>query len=336
MPARGAWVRATALGLLGSAYGGSVQGAPCGASTVYSSCIDVNALWPSPGAGHFAAFGSAEATPPGRLTFGIQGQFLLRPLVLDVPAPTRSTREVRVVEYAVDETLLLEAGLGRGFSAGLVVTVALRQAGAGNEGITSQDGAPLASTAERDPRLSLSWSHPFGPHLSVEPRLELVLPAGDETAYAGGNGAALVPAIAVEARLGRLTFGADVGVRWRQSVELGTARFGSQGWVALGASLDVLERRTWFSVEAFALPSLGETASATGQALQLETRLVPAEWLLSVGARPQRNGPWTALLGAGSGIPLSLERFEGNERAFVGPTSAAFRVLFVTRYSPIE
>lgn len=312
-------------------------GTECRPATGYSPCIDANALWPSPGDATFFALASPRATAPGRVALGVQGQVLVRPLVLNVPGPVEDGRDVRVVDYAVDETLLLETGLGFGWSMGLGVGTTLVQEGAGAAGITSQRGAPLARTAIRDPRVSVAYSTLAGSHVAIEPRLELAIPLGDEDAYAGAGSVTAVPGLAVELRAGAWRFGVDVSARLRRSVELGTGRWGSQACVALGAAVDLVsEHRLFLAAEAFALPPLTETTSARGRALGAETTWIPAEWLLSLGARPDAEAPWTLVLGAGSGLPLSSERRDDGPRTtFFGPTTPAFRGLIAVRYAPV-
>lgn len=260
---------------------------------------------------------------------------MLRPLVLEVPGPGAEAREVRLVDYAIDETLLLEVGLGRGISLGAAVGVALYQRGTGDEGITSQRGAPLDSTGERDPRLIIGYSSSLGPGFTVAPRFELALPMGNQAAYAGGAGVALVPALTMEGRFARLRLAADLGVRFRRAVQLGTTRFGSQASLVLGVGWEVVsEDRAWLSAEVFALPSLIDESSQRGRDLGIRTRLVPAEYLVSIGVRPERDAPWTLTAGAGSGLPFSTETFAGSERTFVGPTSPKLRAVLALRYAP--
>lgn len=335
MRAGGLCARLGGLVLL-TALPGSAS-AVCQSPTHFSPCIDSNALWPAPGDTHFLSIASPAPTAQGRVAFGIQGQFLFRPLVARVPSPIEEGREVRLVEYALDQTLLLEAGLSHGLSLGLSIGVALHQRGAGIEGITSQRGAPLGQTAERDAGLSLAYSRRLSRSIAVEPRVLLLFPVGDETAFAGGDGFSAAPAIAVEAHFGQFRMGADLGLRLRRSVEFGTARLGSQASLALGVSWEIVDkRRFWLSGEAFALPSLTDENSKIGKTLGIRTRLVPAEWLLSLGIRPDPDSGWSLLLGSGSGLPFSREVRDETVRMFLGPTSPILRTVVALRYVPMD
>lgn len=299
----------------------------------YSTCIDANALWPHPGEQRFFSVASPMATSPRQIALAVQAQALLRPITLDVPGPSAGGREVRVVDYAVDQTLLLEFGAGYGFSAGFVASLIAFQRGAGSGGIAAQRGDPLPRSAPRDPRLSLAYSQRLGATLLIEPRFELCLPLGDTEAYASSGALTAVPALALGARFGRFHVGVDAALRLRRSVELGTGRLASQAAVALGLSADLLESGALFvSGEAFALPALGSSTSRTGKRLGIESTWVPAEWLLSVGVRPESDVPWAVVAGAGSALALSSESSPGGSRTFAAPTSSPLRMLITLRY----
>jgi hypothetical protein len=328
---------AVALGLCGLSRAPCAAATECAPTTGYSPCLDANTLWPAPGAGRFLAIASPEPVAAGRLAFAFQGQALVRPLVLEVPGPTSGAREVRLVDYSVDEALLFDWGLGHGVALGLALRVALLQRGAGVEGITSQRGAPLARTANRDPRVLLGWSHALGAGFAIEPRIELGLPFGDTEAFAGAGAVTAVPACALEARLARLRLGAELGLRLRRAIELATGRWGSQLAAATGASFDITSDASLFaSAELFVLAPLGETTSARGRELGIETSWIPAEWLLSVGARPAIDPTFSIVLGGGSGLALSSDDIAGSRRSFFAPTTPLFRGVLALRYNPAQ
>lgn len=306
----------------------------CRPASHLSPCIDAEALWTAPGDSRFVAIASTTPTPRARVALGVQGQYLWRPLVASVPSPHQAGREVRLVESALDQTLLLEGGLGRGLSVGLSMGVALIQRGSGIEGLTSRNGAPLARTAPRDARLSLTLSESVGRWFGVEPRVVIVIPVGDQTAFAGGSGLSAAPAVALEARAGRFSLGADLGLRLRRSVDFGTARWGSQASLAVGMRWELKQRSLWVTAEAFTLPSLTDPNSELGRALGIRTRLIPGEWLASLGIRPDPESQWSVRLGAGSGLLLSKEGRGGTVRVYAGPTSPRLRALIGVFYVP--
>jgi hypothetical protein len=328
---------AVALGLCGLSRAACAAATECAPATGYSPCLDANTLWPAPGTSRFVAVASPEPAAPGRLAFAFQVQALVRPLILEVPGPTAGAREVRLVDYAVDEALLFDWGLGRGLALGLALRVALFQRGAGVEGIISQRGAPLARTANRDPRVLLGWSHALGAGFTIEPRVELGLPFGDAEAFAGAGAVTAVPACALEARFARLRLGADLGLRLRRAIELATGRWGSQLAGAAGASFDVTSDASLFaSAELFVLAPLGETTSARGRELGIETTWIPAEWLFSVGARPATDSAFSIVLGGGSGLALSSDAIAGTKRSFFAPTTPLFRGVLALRFAPTQ
>lgn len=309
--------------------------ADCRGNGGYSRCIDANALWLRPGPEGFVSVPSARALPARRVAFGVAAVVLVAPLVLDVPSPDPEGREVRLVDHAVDEHVLLAAGLGAGFELGLSLTSVLRQRGSGSAGITDQDGPELPRATERDPRLSAAYGVSLTPTFRLKPRLELALPLGDEAAYASEGAVLVAPGVSAEAELGRFAAGGLVAVRARRAVELGSLRWGSQAELALGAAVELLKApRLTARLEAFALPSLVEATSRRARTLGISVTSIPAEWLASLGLQPDPEAPWFVSAGAGSGLALSAEEREGARFTSFGATTPAFRALLAVRYAP--
>jgi OOP family OmpA-OmpF porin len=211
----------------------------------------------------------------------------------------------------------------------------LRQSGTGSAGLTSQRGDPLEATGTRDPRASLAFAVPLGSALGLKPRLELALPLGNRSAYASAGSWTFAPGLPVEWRLGQATVGAELALRLRRSVELGSLRWGSQAVAKVGVSLALLPAGLLaISAESLLLPPLVRASSERGKALGVTTRLLPAEWLLSVRSRPCRSQPWTLALATGAGLALSSESSAFGSQRFVAPTGPGLRVLAEVRYAP--
>jgi hypothetical protein len=329
---------ARALVLLSSvATAGTARGEECRPANGTTPCIDANSLWLATGAAHLLTLPEPTALPRGKVGLTLAAQLLKRVLTVDLPSPAPEGREVRLVEQVLEHDLLLAAGLGNRFELGLALAVILRQSGTGSEGLTSQRGDSLDKAATRDPRLSLGYAAALTPSLGVKPRLELSLPLGNRSAYASTGSVVLAPAFPAQWRFGPATASAELALRLRRSVELGSIRWGSQAVTTLGLSLEVLPHElAVLGAELLLFPSLVDASSARAKTLALETRLLPAEWLLSVRSRPHADEPWTAALAAGAGLALSSDSSPAGERRFVAPTSPGLRVLAEVRYTPAE
>lgn len=328
--------RALAL-LLGLATANSAhaQGAECRPDNGTTPCIDANSLWLATGAAHWFTLPEPVALARGKVGLSVVAQVLFRVLSAELPSPALEGREVRLVERVLEEDLLLAVGLGSDLELGLVLPVILHQRGTGSAGLTSQRADPLDPTATRDPRVSLAYAATLTRSLGVKPRLELGLPLGDRSAYASAGSVTFAPGLPVEWRLGPFAAGAELALRLRRSVELGSVRWGSQASSTLALSLDLLPNQgALLGVELFLLPSLVNASSARARALSVETRLLPAEWLVSLRTRPSADEPWTAALAAGAGLALSSESSPAGSQRFVAPTSPGLRLLAEVRYAP--
>lgn len=329
-------IRALSL-LAGLCLAGGADGAQCRPANGNSPCIDANSLWLATGAAHFLSLPEPVALGRGQVGLAVVTQLLFRPLSAELPSPELNGREVRLVERALEADMLLALGLGRRLELGLTLPVILNQRGAGSAGLTSQRAEPIDATAERDPHVSIARAFEFTSTLGAKPRLELALPLGNRSAYASAGSITFAPALPIEFQSGAFTLGLELGLRLRQSVELGTLRWGSQGSASLGLSLALLPRDLlWLAGELLVLPSLINANSERGRALATESRLLPAEWLFSVRSRPRADEPWTLALAAGAGLALSNESSPAGEERFVAPTSPGLRLLAEVRYAPRE
>lgn len=327
--------RALLLSSLSTAH--AARAAECRPDTGVTPCIDSNSLWLPAGAARFLTLPEPVALAPGKVGLAVAAQLMARVLTVDVPSPAANGREVRFVDRVVEQELLLAAGLGRHLELGLAISVILRQSGTGNGGLTSQRGEPLEPTATRDPRVSLGYAAALTDSLALKPRLELALPVGSRAAYASAGSVTFAPAIPVEWGFGPVITGAELGLRLRRSVELGSVRWGSQAVGTFGLSLELLPRDlVRLGAELTFLPSLVNGSSARAESFALETRLLPAEWLLSLRSRPKADEPWTLAVAAGAGLALSSQSSPSGSERFVAPTSPGLRLLAELRYAPEE
>ncbi len=331
------WV-GRALALLSSlAAASAAQAAECRPENGTTPCIDANSLWLATGAAHLFTLPEPVALARGKVGLAFAAQRMQRVLTVDLPSPSAEGREVRFVDQVIEEELLLAAGLGRKFELGLALSVILHQRGTGSEGLTSLRAEPLDPTAVRDPRVSLAYAAALTASLGVKPRIELALPLGNQAAYASAGSVVFAPALPAQWRFGPLAASAELALRLRRSVELGSVRWGSQAVTALGLSLEVLPRELGvLGAELALFPSLTDASSARARAIAVDTRLLPAEWLFSVRSRLRADEPWTVALAAGAGLALSSESSAAGERRFMAPTSPGLRLLAEVRYTPRE
>jgi hypothetical protein len=319
---------------------------PCKPDNGLSSCIDANALWMAPEGGRFVAIPAARTLPAGRFTFGVGASYLSHPIVLDAPSPDPDGREIRVVDDAVDATLLWAYGATHRLELGAALPMVLYQTGAGIAGLTSQSAPPIARSAARDPRIDAAYALidrklDATSRVAAKARLALGLPFGDQQSFAGDRSFVLAPSLVSSIALGRFYASGSVGLRLRQTAELAGARLGSELWSALGAGVEILPRRLLsFSAEAWALPTLASQDHTLPDRTHIRNGvLAPAEWLASFGSSPLSSGELTFQAGGGMAIPLS-----GDQRVapggttstehFAGITTPRFRVVFVVRYVP--
>jgi hypothetical protein len=219
-----------------------------------------------------------------------------------------------------------------------VLQVAVHRTGTGLDGVTSQRGRSLRAAALRDVRLGAGYAlvagEDPGQPQTVAPRLEVALPTGDATSFAGNGGVTVAPSIALGLRIGSFFAATQQGVRLRSASDLGGLRHGSEVVSLLGLGVDLLGgERLSLALEAWLRPSLVRQQRTTHEGTRVEARLLPAEWMASVGTR---LGELRLAVGAGSAVPLSREtrsRSDGSERSdsFAGLTAPRFRALLSAR-----
>lgn len=328
--------------LVASTAARDLRATDCDPDSGISTCIDSENLWQTAGPTRFVSIAPAGLPPPGRLAVVTGASFASRPVQLNAPSPDASGRDVRVVDYALNLSLGFAFAVSEDFELTLATPMALYQAGAGAEGVTSQSAPPLGSTAVRDPRIGVGFALPVPGRrvgLDAKARLELAVPFGDEDLYAGDRGFVLSPSLALGLGRGRLRMGAELGARLRRSAPFATARVGPQLLSAVGASFDLLdEERLSLVAEAFVLPTLvDQPGRDSGTRHVSDGVLVPAEWLASVRSAPFEDRGLSLQLGGGTALPLSSETVTtetGSETEhFAGVTSPRFRLVFAVRYA---
>jgi hypothetical protein len=319
------------LGVAGA--GRSAAATDCSPASGLSPCFEADAARTPTGHARFAFFPRPLSVPRGQAAVTLGQSYTLRPLTLRATSPDPEGRKIPVVEHELGFTLGLGVGLGHALELSAALPMTLLRDGIGLSGVTSQDATELASTAVYDPTFGLAFTPlTSSPNqlLGVKARLDVSLPMGEEDVLAGYAGPGLLPALDLELLLGRVSVGAEIGARLGESVDFATTRQGSWLTASLGLAFDVLDReRLGVALEGTLRQNLESVDVAPGTA---KTSGPAAEWLGSVRIA---EGPYSALVGAGTGLPLARERrgSEGEE-AVLAPTAPAFRALVRLSYTP--
>lgn len=321
--------------------------AQCEPATGVSPCIDADPVWFPTGATRFVTIPASHTIEPGRYGIGFGLTYFDDPVVFGADSPDPEGRKIRAVDDALDASLLFGAGLTDRVEIGAALPFRLLQHGAGVEGVTSQEGAPITTSAARDARVGGSVAlfpraRAPGGIWGAKAGLELTLPLGNEEAFAGDRSLVAAPSISADLDVGRFFAAAVIGARLRKPTTVAGATLGSQIVASLGAGVDVLPReRLSLAAEAWTLPTLAsQDRDLPNGGRVKDATLLPAEWMASIRSSPFGEGDFTLLLGAGAAIPLSKETRvapDGTEtlERFAGVTAARFRVAFVIRYVPL-
>jgi hypothetical protein len=278
------------------------------------------------------------------MAFGLDVSYLSRPVVLEALAPDPSGRSVLVVDDVVDASLSAAYSPAPHLDLGLVLPFALYRSGTGLSGVTSQGGPSVAPTVFRDLRIGASHDLLLGGRaagglgFSAVSRLELALPTGDETAFAGDRSPVLAPGIVFGIDDGLTRFEAMGGARLREPVDIGGATIGSQIVASVGISVEAIPHDVLSaSIEAWALPNfLSTKRTLPDGSVVTSGAQVPAEWLASVTTKLSSV---TLAAGGGTAIPLSSETRvdpQGAESTehFAAVGTPRFRVFLTARWEP--
>ena len=313
--------------------------ADCSDRSHLSTCFDADNAWPHPGPGYFGFVGGTTTTLPRMVGLGLFATYLSSPVVLAVPSSDPNGAEVVAVRHLVDTTLLFSLGLTDRLDAGIALPVAVYRSGYGVSALSSQHAAPLARTAMRDARLGstlrlLGCPNPMQcekPH-GLAARVELSLPTGDESSFAGDRSLVVSPSVSGALRSSPFVAGAELGARIRRTADLAGTRVGPQLQVAMAFGVEFWEdAKLAFLVEAMALPTFVAQHelsfdTASGERVISGTRpaLVPAEWQAGFRSADLFGDGVSVLLEGGGPIGFS----ESNV------TAPRFRLTFAVRYAP--
>ena len=315
------------------------QATDCTRDTGQSTCFDSDALWLRPGPARFIAVPPVLEEARGSLDLVVS--MIGKPVQAHARSPDPNGRDVPVVKTRLTASCLGSYSPVRGLQLDAALPVIAYQAGAGLNGVTAQDGASLASPVFGDLRLGAQYAlwHPARTsraQFAVAGRLDVVLPTGNEGHFAGERGAVAAPTVILDLDLGRLFLASDIGVRLRQSVEFGGVKLGHQLATGLGVGARFLDDRLNPALEVHIATSLSNAERALPGGGSISTVNAPADWLLSLTARPWAKWPVALRLGGGGAIALSSERLTrtGGETTTVsvaGLPSPAWRALLALR-----
>jgi len=314
--------------------------ADCAPPTHLSTCIEADTFWPRPGPASFAFVGATDTTARGRFGFGLVTTYLARPIVLLVPSAAPDGTEVTAVDHLWNTTFLFSYGLTERLEVGVALPLTLYRTGTGVSSIASQQTQPLSHTAMRDARVGASYRllgrAPADPPelFALAARMELALPTGAASSFAGDSSVVVMPSFAGDVRFDRFIAAAELGARIRKTSDLLGSRVGPELVTALGLGAELLANGALStSLEAIALPTLVAqydlALAGTSERVAASSRppLVPAEWQASVRTAALMNGDLSLSLGGGGPITFTGE---------TGITTPKYRFVLSVRYAPLE
>ena len=320
-------------------------------TTIASTCINDDTLWPHAGPQRFVGVGGAETIASGQIGFGLITSYLSRPIVIHTfsPGPTgsgTSGQDHYAINDQVNGTFLWGYGVSDRLELDVALPITFGQGGTGLAPITG--GTGTADTAVRDMRFGLAYallprprvspdlppSSPLGKKMwsSVVARVEMSAPTGDSGQFAGERSAVWMASLAYEFRYGRLFAGVESGVRVRPVTELLGARVGTQIYDAIGVGYDLVPHEMLsVMVEMRSLQSFVEQHSVVVSPEGLTSTpngsyLDPAEWTVSARTAPMRGGDLSFSLGGGGEIPFTPDDLI---------TTPRFRFTLGIRYAPL-
>jgi OOP family OmpA-OmpF porin len=292
---------------------GSAQAAECDNALV-SACINSDTLWPHAGPSRFVTVGSAETVADSRVSFGLITSYQSRPIVIHNPSPAPAGADATVIDNQVNGTFLFAYGVTKRLELDAMLPITFIQSGSGVSAITA--GAELRDTTTRDARFGFTFAFleqwdAAAKKLGLVGRFEVSAPLADKDQFAGENNGVLIPSLAADYRLGRLFLGAELGMRIRKTTELDGYRVGTQGFIGVGAGVDVLPRELLsVMVEARALPIFVEQGTPTQTPSGLTSTpngkyTAPADWTVAVRTAPLAGGDLAFSLGGSGWLPIS-------------------------------
>jgi hypothetical protein len=306
---------------------------------VTSPCVNSDTLWPHAGPSDFLSVGGSETVQASRIAFGLVASYLSQPIVIASPSPGSSGSNRPAVDNEINATFLFAYGITEKLELDLALPVTIFQDGDGTAPITG--GPDVPTTATRDLRFGATYTllgrpkkHPWRHDASgfgLAARFEMTAPSGDADAFSSEPSAVYVPSLALDYRSHRFFFAGELGARIRPTTDFLGARIGTQGVIAGGVGVDVLDQHDLLSVtgELRFLPVFTEQATVTQTVSGLQsssngTFITPAEWMVTARTAPLEGGDLTIQLGVGgwfptaSFAPITVPRF----RAVLGLTFA--------------
>jgi hypothetical protein len=318
------------------------RAAGCPTGGGFSPCFDANSLWLPAGPAEFATVPDTRVNAPQSWNLGLTTEVLRAPVLARIASPDSAGRDVQVVDYAVDASFFLAVGVVDNLQLSLTLPTRLYQTGAGVGGLASQSAQPLEQSALRDPRLGAAYSFDdalASLGLGLRLALDVSLPLGNAAQFSGDRSIVAQPSVTVGWQITRFALRASIGARLRSAVDFGDVRFGSAGFLALGAGVDVLGPGLLFlSLEGFALPPLVGSRAPNASPTLSGVSLVPAEWLFALRSSFRPGSAWSVSAAFGTGLPVSSEtrRTSAGESTsyFLGMTDPEWRTLLAVRFAP--
>lgn len=320
----------------------SAHAADCVPLSAQSTCFDADSFAAPFAPSDFATMAHARAMTKGTWTLGLDLDLAHRPVVLHAPSPDPAGRDVPVVRDILGGALAVAGSPLAHLELGAALPFAFYRTGTGLSAVASQTGPELPRAALRDVRVGAGYDvfdsglAARGARFSGIVRLDLSMPTGRSSAFAGERSVVGQPAFAVAVSGGRLFAELEERVLLREPVTFGAQVLGSQWVSALGVGYDVLApEKLRISLEARVAPYLSSRDATLPDGTRVRTDvLAPAEWMLS--ARTRLDALWLSL-GVGTAIPFSSDQRvspsgKTTSDDFAAVTSPAFRLVFSARY----
>jgi MYXO-CTERM domain-containing protein len=270
-----------------------------GAGRAHAEGFDAQLFKPTTSTTGFISQDGPDVLPSGflhvRLTFDVATDLLVlrdpdtgEPVIVRDPMTGEVIADGKVLSNRTGVTLGASYGIADRFELSAALPVAMSQSG--NLMLVNREGE-LAGTALGDLRLGgkvrLLDAGPF----RLGAALNVVVPTGDDEAFAGAGTVVVTPRVIAGVRLGRLALAANGGYALRQPGGAGNLEVDDELVFGAGARFDLQPRR---------LALLGESYARVGvQGMGVEREL-PAEALFAL--RWQVSGPWAIDAGGGFGI----------------------------------